>query len=107
MANFVAEGKVIDYTPDADVTAGDILTIGNIVAVAKHDIDSGDLGSVAVEGIYSLADADLDGAASDYSQGDPVFLDTGEYFGLAIEDGEATTSGEVRTLLIQNTQSDT
>ena len=104
MATLIQDGDVMDYTPNADITAGDIEVVGELVGVAKTDIGSGDLGSLALGGIYELADADVDGSATDYSQGDQVFLSTGEYFGVAVADGSGTT---VEARLQQTRGSDT
>lgn len=54
-ANFVQNGAAIDYTPGADVTAGDVVVQGDLVGVAKQDIASGALGALAVEGVYDFA----------------------------------------------------
>ena len=40
-AIFVYEGKSIDYVPAADVAAGDVVVIGDIVGVAQFDIPEG------------------------------------------------------------------
>lgn len=47
-AIFIYEGKSIDYVPAADVAAGDVVVIGDIVGVAQFDIPKGTLGAVAL-----------------------------------------------------------
>lgn len=47
------EGKVIQYTAGANISAGKVLKIGNILGVALQDIASGATGSVAIEGVFS------------------------------------------------------
>lgn len=54
VAQFIQEGKSIDYTPQADVTAGDVVVVGDLVAVAKIDIAAGQLGALAIEGVFEV-----------------------------------------------------
>ena len=53
-AQFVHDGKSIDYTPGADVTAGDVVVQEDLVGVAKLDIASGALGALAVTGVFDF-----------------------------------------------------
>ena len=54
-ARYVQRGESIDYTPTADVAAGDIIKVGNLVGVAKLDIKAGELGALALCGVYEIA----------------------------------------------------
>ncbi|MEQ8790093.1 MAG: DUF2190 family protein [Pirellulaceae bacterium] len=54
-ADFIHDGAVIDYTPGADVTAGDVVVQGDLVGVAKLDIAANAPGSLAVEGVFDFA----------------------------------------------------
>lgn len=56
-AVFVQEGGAIDYTPGADVAAGDVIVQGDLVGVARFDIKSGVLGALAVTGVFDFAKA--------------------------------------------------
>lgn len=56
-AVFVQEGAAIDYTPGADVAAGDVIVQGDLVGVARFDIKSGILGALAVTGVFDFAKA--------------------------------------------------
>ena len=38
-ARFIHDGSSIDYTPGANVTAGDVVVQGNLLAIAKLDTD--------------------------------------------------------------------
>ncbi len=59
-AQFVHDGKTIDYTPGADVTAGDVIVQGDLVGVAKLDIKASALGSLALVGVFDFAkEADI------------------------------------------------
>jgi predicted RecA/RadA family phage recombinase len=54
-AQFVHDGKTIDYIPGADVTAGDVIVQGDLVGVAKLDIKASALGSLALMGVFDFA----------------------------------------------------
>ena len=54
-ARYVQRGESIDYTPETDVAAGDIIKVGSLVGVAKLDIKAGELGALAVVGVYEIA----------------------------------------------------
>ncbi len=53
-AVFVHAGASIEYTPAADVAAGDVVVQGDLVGVAKLDIRAGQLGALAVEGVFDF-----------------------------------------------------
>lgn len=54
VADKVQHGDVLDYTPTSAVAAGDVVVIGALVGVAPRPIAANALGSLAVEGVYSL-----------------------------------------------------
>ena len=54
-ARYVQRGDAIDYTPEAAVNAGDIVILGKLVGIAKLDIAEGELGALAVTGVYEVA----------------------------------------------------
>ena len=55
-ARYVQRGDSIDYTPMEDVAAGDgVILSGKLVGVAKLDIKAGELGALAVVGVYEIA----------------------------------------------------
>ena len=56
-ATFVHDGKVIDYTPGADVSAGDVVVQQELIGIAKLDIASGILGALAVTGVFDVPKA--------------------------------------------------
>lgn len=56
-AVFVHEGCSIDYTPAADVAAGDVIVQGDLVGVAKQPIKANQLGSLAISGVFDFAKA--------------------------------------------------
>ncbi|MCX7801380.1 MAG: DUF2190 family protein [Fimbriimonadales bacterium] len=62
-AIFVHEGGRIDYTPTSDVAAGAVVVQGDLVGVATQPIKAGQLGSLAVEGVFDFAKATGTGTA--------------------------------------------
>ena len=55
-ARYVQRGDAIDYTPIADVAAGDVVVLaGKLAGVAKLDIKAGELGALALTGVYEVA----------------------------------------------------
>ena len=55
-ARYIQRGDAIDYTPTVDVAAGDVVVLSNkLVGVAKLDIKAGELGALALTGIYEMA----------------------------------------------------
>ncbi|HXH23223.1 MAG TPA: DUF2190 family protein [Dehalococcoidia bacterium] len=72
-AIFVHEGASIDYTPAADVAAGDVVVQGDLVGVAKLDIKANKLGALAVEGVFDFAKAT--GVGTALAAGTTVYWD--------------------------------
>lgn len=56
-AVYVQDGASIDYTPVADVAAGDVVVQGDLVGVAKLDIKANRLGALCVVGVFDFAKA--------------------------------------------------
>lgn len=54
MASYVQKGDVLDYTPASAVAAGDVVVIGSLVGVAPVAIAANKLGSLAIEGVFSM-----------------------------------------------------
>ncbi len=80
-ATYIHEGSAIDFTPAADVSAGDVIVQSDLVGVAKHDIPANTLGALSVAGVFDFPKATGGGTAID------VGLDV--YWDAAAE--EATT----------------
>jgi len=110
-ADFVHDGAAIDHTPGSALAAGDVVVIGDLVAVAKGPIPANTLGALATEGVYDFAKAT--GAGTDLTAGTLVYWDDTE--NVAKSDAEsgankligpviraaATTDATVRVLLRQ------
>ena len=70
--NYVQEGKVIDYTNGGSaLSSGDVVVIGQLIGVCLADIANGEIGAVAVEGVFNLAKVD----AAVIAQGESVIWD--------------------------------
>jgi len=54
-ARYVQRGDSIDYIPDHNVAAGDVINHFGLIGVAKLDIRRGELGALALTGIYEFA----------------------------------------------------
>mgnify|MGYP001357099142 CR=1 FL=1 len=53
-AQFIQDGRSIDYTPGSAVAAGDVVVQGELVGVAKLDIAAGQKGALAVDGVFEV-----------------------------------------------------
>ena len=47
-ARFVQQGATVDYIPTADVKAGEIVIVNDLLGVSRYDIKAGELGALAV-----------------------------------------------------------
>ena len=62
-AIFVQNGDQIDHIPVADVAVGEVVVQSELVGVAQSAIPAGQVGSLAVTGVYDLPVASLTGWA--------------------------------------------
>ncbi len=72
-ATFVQAGDAVDYTPASDVAAGDVIVQGDLVGVATRDIAAGELGALAVAGVFDFPKAT--GVGSTIAVGSIVYWD--------------------------------
>jgi len=84
-ARFIHDGNTIDYTPVADVNAGDVIVQGDLVGITKLDIAAGALGALAVTGVFDVPKAT--GVGSAIGAGLKVYWDEAE--SVAKTDAEA------------------
>lgn len=56
-ATFTQDGSSINYTPETAVAAGDVLVIGDLLGIARTAILAGQLGSLAIEGVFRVPKA--------------------------------------------------
>ncbi len=64
-ASFAHEGAAIDFTPTADVSAGDVVVQGDLIGIARLDIKANVLGALAVTGVFDFPKATGGGSAID------------------------------------------
>ena len=74
-ATFIHQGDTIDYTPGADVGAGDVVVQNELVGVAKQDIPANTLGSLSVSGVFDFPKAT--GGSTAIAEGLDVYWDEG------------------------------
>ena len=82
-AQFIQEGSAIDYTPAADVAAGVVVVLSDLVGVTKRDIKANTLGALAVMGVFDIAKEG--GVGVTFSIGDKVYWDDGNDFAVATD----------------------
>lgn len=88
LAIFVGDGRAIDYTPSANVAAGDVVVLVDLVGVARTPIAANTPGSLAVWGIFDFAKAT--GAGSGIAQGTKVYWDAADHVATASANNGAT-----------------
>ena len=96
IARYVQKGESIDYRPETDVRAKTIVPFPGFVGITRLDIRAGELGALAVTGVFESPKAD---EAIDV--GDPVYWDeanevatkqkTDVYLGVAVYSAQASS----------------
>jgi len=86
-ATFVHDGASIDYTPTADVAAGEVVVQSELVGVAKTPIAANTLGALAVSGVFDFAKEA--GGGVTFAVGDPVYWDDTNNVAVATDGGGA------------------
>lgn len=71
-AIYYYKGDIIDYTPAANMEAGDIAFVGTLAGVASHPITANTLGALGVTGAYKVAKA----SATTFALGAKVYYST-------------------------------
>ena len=88
------EGDWIDYTPNAAVSAGDTIKIGNAILIAKEDIPANTLGQLGRVGVFRVPKD-----ASTFSAFDAVYWNaTGNPIGGTAGSGCYTSTSAGNTL---------
>ena len=95
IARYVQKGEAIDYRPSETIPAGTIVPFAGFVGITRLDIRAGELGALAVSGVFETPKAD---EAIDV--GDPVYWDeanevatkqkTDVYLGTAVYNAQAS-----------------
>ena len=58
-ARYVQKGESIDYRPETDIKAKTIVPFGGFVGITRLDIRAGELGALAVSGVFEVPKADI------------------------------------------------
>jgi len=53
-ATFIQDGDAIDYTPSADVAAGAVVVLEDLIGVTKRPIPANTLGTLDVTGVFEF-----------------------------------------------------
>lgn len=85
----IQEGRVIDYTPTTGVAVGEAVAVGAIVGVASSPIAANELGSLNLDGVFSVPKPT--GSGTDYALGSKVSL----YLGQAVTGATGVAMGYV------------
>lgn len=70
---FVQQGAAIDYTPGADTPAGTVVVQGDLVGVTRVDLRAGQLGALAVDGVFDFPKGT--GTGNGFTAGQLAFWD--------------------------------
>ena len=73
-AKYVQQGLAIDYIPETDINAGDVVILGDLTGIAKLDIKAGERGALALVGVFDVPKTTGEGTA--LVTGGIVFWDT-------------------------------
>ena len=84
-ARYIQSDEVIDYTPTADVAAGQVVVQGDLIGVAKKPIEANTLGALAVEGVFDFPKATSGG--SGFAAGTTVYWDATAFVATATSIG--------------------
>ena len=85
IVEYVQEGSAVDYVPGADVAAGAVVVQVELVGVTKRSIKAGELGALAVAGVFDFPKAT--GAGSAIAAGVDLYWDVADQ--VAKADAEA------------------
>lgn len=56
-AQFIQRGSTLDYTPNADIAAGESVLVGDRVGFTVRAIKANEMGAIAVRGVFDLPKA--------------------------------------------------
>lgn len=75
MATYIQKGNIIDYTNSGatKIAAGDVVGISTRIGIAASDIAVGEVGTLAVEGVFEINKT----ASLAISVGDAVYFNVG------------------------------
>ena len=73
IATYVQDGCTMDYTPNADVSAGAVIDLGTFVGIALLDIPANTLGTLALVGTFDVNKY----SGESHAVGDIIYWDAG------------------------------
>jgi len=76
LVTFVQDGAAVDYTPGADVAAGDVVVQNDLVGVTKRSILANEQGALHVAGVFDFPKAT--GGSTAIGAGLNVYWDVAE-----------------------------
>jgi len=86
---YVQRGDVIDFTAGSAISSGDVVEMQHCLGVALADIANGEVGAVAIEGVFDLPKV----SAAVFVAGEKLIYDTSAN---AFDDSSATpASGDL------------
>jgi predicted RecA/RadA family phage recombinase len=74
MRNYVAEGRTLEFTAAAALTAGQAINVGDVIVVAIDNVAAGARGVGVTEGVFSLPKV----PANVITLGERLFLASGQ-----------------------------
>jgi predicted RecA/RadA family phage recombinase len=101
-AIFIHEGNSIDYTPGADVAAGAVVVLNDLIGVAKTPIAANMLGALAVKGVFDVPKAS--GVGTAIAAGKTVYWDVADQE--AKEDSESGANNLLGKTVLAATDDD-
>ena len=72
-AKFVQRADSVDFIPDCNIDSGKIVRLGNLIGVTKMPIRAGELGAIALSGIFDF----LKPTGLVFPLGSPVYWNSG------------------------------
>lgn len=100
-ARYVQRSDSVDFIPEKDISAGEIVRLGNLIGVVKLPVAAGSLGSLALTGIFDI----MKSGSESFSAGECVYCNPdgkigkkGILLGTAVQASPANTDS-VRILL--------
>ncbi|EEY36209.1 DUF2190 family protein [Vibrio mimicus] len=84
--NMIADGTTIEFTATKDHKSGDLVELGNMIAIAHENVTAGDIGLGHAVGVWSLPKA----AAVAIEQGESVYIKNG----VVSKDNTGTAAGK-------------
>ena len=90
MVKYVQPGSTIDFVNNGEavIKAGDVVTVGNHVGIAGSDIAIGEVGALAIEGVFEFEKDD-----AEIQFGTDVYLVDGKVTATKAEDSNSSSIG--------------